>query len=107
MHWLILFVAGLLEVCWAVGLKLSNGLSRPGWTAFTAVTLVLSMGLLAYALRTLPLGTAYGVWTGIGAIGTALLGIALFGEPRDLPRLFFLGLIVVGIVGLRAVSGGE
>lgn len=107
MHWLILFVAGLFEVCWAVGLKLSRGLTHPGWTLFTLVTLVLSMGLLAQALRTLPLGTAYGIWTGIGAVGTALLGMLLFGEARDLPRLLFLALIVVGIIGLRAVSGGS
>ena len=104
MSWLILFVAGLFEICWAMGLKLSNGLSHLGWTTFTVVTLVLSMGLLAYALRTLPLGTAYGVWTGIGAVGTAVLGILVFGESRDPVRLVFLALIVTGIVGLKAVS---
>lgn len=102
MHWLILLAAGLFEICWAVGLKLSRGLTHPGWTAFTALTLALSMALLALALRALPLGTAYGVWTGIGAVGTALLGIALFGESRDPVRLLFLALIVVGIMGLRA-----
>ena len=104
MSWLILFVAGLFEICWAVGMKLSDGLTHLGWTVFTGVTLVLSMGLLAYALRTLPVGTAYGVWTGIGAVGTAVLGVLIFGESRDPIRLVFLALIVTGIVGLKAVS---
>ena len=104
MNWLILFVAGLFETCWAVGLKLSNGFSHLGWTVFTLVTLAISMVMLAYALRSLPVGTAYGVWTGIGAVGTAILGMLMFGESRDLVRLFFLALIVVGIIGLRAVS---
>lgn len=104
MNWLLLLLAGVFEVCWAVGLKLSQGFSHLGWSLFTVATLALSMGLLALALRTLPLGTAYGVWTGIGAIGTALLGIALFGESRDPLRLLFLGLIVAGILGLRWVS---
>lgn len=104
--WTVLFLAGALEVCWAVGMKLSNGFSHAGWTAFTAVTLVLSMGMLAYALRFLPVGTAYGVWTGIGAVGTAVLGIAVLGEPRDPLRLFFLALIIVGIAGLRSVARG-
>lgn len=101
MHWLILFVAGLLEICWAVGLKLSNGFTHLGWSLFTVATLALSMGLLALALRSLPVGTAYGVWTGIGAVGTALLGMMIFGESRDPLRLFFLALIVAGIIGLR------
>lgn len=104
MDWLILFVAGLFETCWAVGMKLSNGFSHLGWTLFTVVTLVISMGMLAYALRTLPVGTAYGVWTGIGAVGTAVLGMLIFGESRELLRLFFLALIVTGIIGLRVVS---
>ncbi|HET7322667.1 MAG TPA: quaternary ammonium compound efflux SMR transporter SugE [Longimicrobiaceae bacterium] len=106
MNWLILFVAGLFEICWAVGLKLSHGLTRPAWAVFTVVTLVLSMGLLAYASRSLPIGTAYAVWTGIGVVGTAALGILFLGEPRDVIRLLFLALIVVGIVGLRLVSDG-
>ena len=105
MAWIVLLVAGLLEVCWAVGLKLSHGFTRPGWALFTAVTLVASMGLLAWALRSLPVGTAYAVWTGIGAIGTAILGIALFGESREPLRLLFLALVVVGILGLKFVSG--
>ncbi len=105
MPWLILFVAGLLEVCWAVGLKLSEGFTQLGWSLFTAVTLAASMGMLAYALRSLPVGTAYGVWTGIGAVGTALLGILFFGESREPLRLVFLALVVIGIMGLRLVSG--
>jgi quaternary ammonium compound-resistance protein SugE len=104
MYWMALLAAGLLEVCWAVGMKLSNGFSHLGWTAFTATTLALSMGLLAYALRGLPLGTAYGVWTGIGAVGTAIFGMMLFGESRDVLRLLFLVMIVAGIVGLKLVS---
>lgn len=104
MSWLILFVAGLFEICWAVGLKLSDGFSHLGWSLFTLVTLALSMGLLALALRSLPVGTAYGVWTGIGVVGTAGLGMLIFGESRDLDRFFFLGLIVIGIIGLRLVS---
>lgn len=104
MPWLLLFVAGLFEVCWAVGLKLSHGFTHLGWTAFTVVTLALSMVLLATALRSLPVGTGYAVWTGIGAVGAALFGMLLLGEPRDLPRLFFLALIVAGILGLRLVT---
>lgn len=107
MHWILLFVAGLLEVCWATGLKLSNGFTHLAWSLFTLLTLALSMGLLAYALRVLPMGTAYAVWTGIGAVGTAVLGIFLFGESRDPARLFFLLLVVVGILGLRLVSGSR
>jgi quaternary ammonium compound-resistance protein SugE len=104
MAWIVLFFAGLLEICWAIGLKLSNGFSNLGWSLFTGVTLVMSMGLLASALRVLPVGTAYAVWTGIGAVGAAVLGMVLFGEPRDAIRLFFLALIVVGILGLRVAT---
>ena len=104
MAWVILFVAGLFEVGWAVGLKYTEGFTRPWPTALTAVSLVLSMGLLGVALKTLPLGTAYGVWTGIGTIGTAVLGIVLFREPATAARLVCIGLIVVGIVGLKLVT---
>ncbi|MES2388053.1 MAG: multidrug efflux SMR transporter [Bacteroidota bacterium] len=99
--WLILFIAGLFETCWAVGLKNSDGFRHLGWSVFTAITLGLSMWLLAVAVRTLPLGTAYAVWTGIGATGAAILGIFIFNEPAALPRLFCLLLIVSGIVGLK------
>lgn len=103
--WLVLLAAGIFEICWAVGLKLSNGLTRVGWTLFTAATLVLSMALLARSLRELPLGTAYAVWTGIGALGTAVVGIVVLDESREPLRLLFLLMILAGIVGLRVVSG--
>ena len=105
MSWFLLFVAGLFEVAWAVGLEYSDGFSRPLPSAATAVALVVSMLLLGRAVRDLPIGTAYAVWTGIGAVGTAILGVVLFDEPATALRLVFVLLIVVGIVGLRFVSG--
>src|SRR5690606_23753268 len=105
MAWGILFVAGLLEIGWAIGLKCTGGFTRLGPTVATAVMLVASMALLGVALRTLPLGTAYAVWTGIGSVGTAVLGIVLFGEPATAMRLVCIGLIVAGILGLRLASG--
>lgn len=105
MAWVVLFIAGLFEIGWAVGLKYAEGFTRLGPSLATAVALVASMGLLALALRTLPLGTAYAVWTGIGTIGTAALGILLFREPATAIRLFCIALIVTGIVGLKLVSG--
>ena len=104
MAWLYLLVAGLFEVGWAVGLKYTEGFTRPWPSVWTVAALALSMALLALAVRELPIGTAYAVWTGIGAVGTALLGIALFGEPRDPARLVCVGLIVAGILGLKLVS---
>jgi quaternary ammonium compound-resistance protein SugE len=101
MAWIILFVAGLFEVGWAVGLKYTDGFTRLWPTVWTAVALVASMALLGLSLRSLPLGTAYAVWTGIGTIGTAVLGIALFREPATPIRLFCIGLILMGIVGLK------
>ncbi len=106
MAWIVLFVAGLLEIGWAVGLKYTEGFSRLGPTVATAVALVLSMALLGLAMRTLPLGTAYAVWTGIGTVGTAALGILLFGEAATPARLLCIGLIVTGILGLKLSSGG-
>lgn len=103
--WYVLFVAGLFEVAWAVGLEYSEGLSNPLPTTATAVALVVSMVLLAKAVEDLPVGTAYAVWTGIGAVGTASLGVVLFDEPATPARIFFVGVIVVGIVGLHTVSG--
>jgi quaternary ammonium compound-resistance protein SugE len=104
MAWVVLFIAGLLEVGWAVGLKYTEGFTRLWPTVGTGVALVASMGLLGAALRTLPLGTAYAVWTGIGSVGTAVLGIVLFREPATAMRLTCIGLIVAGIIGLKLAS---
>ena len=104
MPWIVLFIAGLLEIGWAIGLKYSEGFTNLRWTLFTGAALVASMFLLAQAVRTLPLGTAYAVWTGIGAAGTAILGIILFGEPRTAFRLACIGLILLGILGLRVAA---
>ncbi|SMB89061.1 quaternary ammonium compound efflux SMR transporter SugE [Deinococcus hopiensis] len=105
MAWIFLFVAGLLEVGWAVGLKYTEGFTRPLPTALTLLSMVGSMGLLGLAAKTLPIGTAYGVWVGIGAVGAAIFGIVLFGESATPARLFFLVLMVVAIVGLKATGG--
>jgi quaternary ammonium compound-resistance protein SugE len=104
MSWVVLFVAGLLEIGWAVGLKFTAGFSRLWPTVATVASLIASMGLLGVALRSLPLGTAYAVWTGIGTVGTAVLGIVLFHEPASVTRLLCIGLIVGGIVGLKLAS---
>lgn len=101
MAWLALVVAGLFEVAWAVGMKKSNNFSHPGWIAFTLVTMILSVAFLYWAVQRLPLGTAYAVWTGIGAVGTALLGIYLFNESPALPRLVCIGLVILGVIGLK------
>ena len=101
MNWFILFIAGLFEIAWAIGLKYSEGFTKPLASVFTIVTMIISMALLSYSVKTLPVGTAYAVWTGIGAVGTAILGIVLFNESREFMRIFFIFLIVVGIVGLR------
>jgi quaternary ammonium compound-resistance protein SugE len=105
MAWVVLFLAGLLEVGWAVGLKYTEGFTRFWPTVGTVVSMVLSLGLLGIALRTLPVGTAYAVWTGIGTVGTVVLGIALFGEPAGALRMACVGLILAGIVGLKLVPG--
>lgn len=104
MAWLILVVAGLLETAWAVGLKYTEGLTRFWPTVFTAAALLLSVGLLAVAVRNLPLGTAYAVWTGIGTVGTVIIGILVFGESTAVLRLLCIGAIVAGIVGLKLVG---
>jgi len=104
MAWLYLFVAGLFEVGWAIGLKYTQGFTRLAPTLFTATSMIVSLGLLGLALKSLPVGTAYAVWTGIGTIGTAILGILLLGEPAAVLRLLCIGLIVAGIVGLKLVS---
>lgn len=101
MAWVILLVAGLFEVTWAIGLKYTEGFSRLWPSVFTLVAMVISVVLLSLALRSIPVGTGYAVWTGIGAVGTALLGILLFKEPATAARLVCIGLIVAGIVGLK------
>jgi len=102
--WLALLGAGLLEIAWALGLKYSDGLTRFWPTAATAVAILLSFSLMALALRTLPFGTAYAVWTGIGAVGTILVGMLLYSEPTDPIRVLCLALIIVGMVGLKLNS---
>jgi quaternary ammonium compound-resistance protein SugE len=104
MAWVYLFFAGLCEVAWAIGLKYTEGFSRFVPSLVTIAAMILSLGLLGLALKTLPVGTAYAVWTGIGAVGTAALGIYLFGEPITAARLASIGLIVAGIVGLKLVT---
>lgn len=99
--WALLIVAGVLETVWAIGLKYSQGFTRPVPSVITAIAMILSMYLLALAVRTLPVGTAYAVWTGIGALGAAIFGIVLLDEPRTLLRLVSLALIVLGIAGLK------
>lgn len=101
MAWLILVVAGLFEIGWAIGLKYTEGFTRPWPTAATVTAMVISVTLLGWAMRTLPVGTAYAVWTGIGAVGTVILGIVLFDEPATVMRLVCIGLILAGIVGLK------
>lgn len=104
MAWLLLVVAGLLEVGWAIGLKYTEGFTRLWPTVGTVTAMVLSVGLLGVAMKTLPVGTAYAIWVGVGAVGTAALGMVLFNEPATVGRLVSLGLIVAGIVGLKLAS---
>ncbi len=106
MNWIILIVAGLFEVCWAVGLKYSEGFSRLWPSVFTIAAMALSVFLLALAMRTLPLGTAYAIWTGIGAVGTVVVGMVWLGDPVTVGRIVCLTLILAGIVGLKLVTGG-
>lgn len=102
--WVLLVIAGLLEVCWAIGLKYTEGFTRLGPSIFTLITLAGSMYLLAKASQTLPIGTAYGIWVGIGALGAAVLGIVLFQESASPSRIFFLSLLLVSIIGLKVTS---
>jgi len=104
MSWIVLIIAGLLEVCWAVGLKYTAGFTRLWPSVFTLATMAGSVGMLGLALRALPLGTAYAVWTGIGTVGTAVFGMAMLGEPAGALRLLSIGLIVAGIVGLKLLT---
>jgi quaternary ammonium compound-resistance protein SugE len=99
--WLFIFIASIFEISWAVGLKYSEGFTRTNSSIFTIITMILSYVFLSLGVKHLPIGTAYAVWTGIGAVGTAIYGIVFFEESKDLLRLFFIFLIVVGIIGLR------
>ncbi|BCD84179.1 transporter [Pseudomonas solani] len=101
MSWIILFFAGLFEVGWAVGLKYTEGFTRPIPTALTVLAMAISLGLLGLAMKHLPLGTAYAIWTGIGAIGTVIAGVILFGESVALMRLASVALILCGLIGLK------
>jgi quaternary ammonium compound-resistance protein SugE len=104
MSWIYLVVAGLFEVGWAVGLKYTHGFSKPVPTVLTVIAMIASMWLLAIATKTLPIGTAYAVWVGIGAAGAAIFGILLFREPVSVGRLVFLGMLIVSIIGLKLTS---
>jgi quaternary ammonium compound-resistance protein SugE len=105
--WLLLIAAGLLEIVWAIGLKYTEGFSRITPSVITIAAMIGSVWLLAIALKSIPVGTGYAVWTGIGAVGTAILGIVLFNEDATIARLACIGLIVAGILGLKLVSGGD
>jgi quaternary ammonium compound-resistance protein SugE len=104
MAWVWLTVAGLLEVVWAIGLKYTVGFTRPWPSVVTGAAMLASLYFLALAVRTIPIGTGYAVWTGIGAVGVAILGMVLFNEPRDLLRIGSIALIVAGIAGLKFLS---
>lgn len=104
MNWILLVAAGLFEIGWAIGLKYTEGFTRPWPTLGTVAAIIISLSLLGLALKTLPVGTAYAIWVGVGALGTALLGIWLFNEPANAGRLFSLLLIVAGIVGLKLTT---
>lgn len=107
MAWVMLVIAGLFEVAWSIGLKYTEGFTRVVPTVLTLVALAASMVLLSLSVRTLPIGTAYAVWVGIGALGAAVLGIVLFHEPVNPARVFFLALLLVAIIGLKITSGVE
>ena len=104
MTWFYLVTAGLFECGWAVGLKYSDGFTKPVATILTLAAMFISVWLLAIAMRTIPVGTAYAIWTGIGAVGVAILGMMMFGESRDIVRVFSLFLIIAGIIGLKLSS---
>ena len=101
MNWAILVVAGIFEVGWAIGLKYTDGFTRPWPSVWTVLAMIISLGLLGIAMKTLPVGTAYSVWVGVGAVGTVVLGIVLLGESASLARVISVSLIVAGIVGLK------
>src|ERR1041384_3410011 len=107
MPWLLLILAGLFEIGWAIALKYAEGFTRLLPTVLFAIFMIARVILLGFAARKLPIGTAYAVWTGVGAVGTAILGIILFNEPRDWPRLVCIGVICAGIIGLRFLPSGK
>ena len=104
MAWVFLGIAGIMEVFWSTCLKLSEGFTKLGFSALTVIGMLISVGLLSQAMKTLPLGTAYGIWTGIGALGAVLVGLVLFKEPATAGRMFFAALLLIGIVGLKITS---
>ncbi len=104
MAWVILVIAGLFEVCWAIGLKYTEGFTRLWPTVGTVLAMVLSIWLLGIAMKSLPVGTAYSVWVGVGAVGTVILGIILFGEPANAARVISVALIIAGIIGLKLAT---
>jgi len=106
MAWLALIVAGLFEMAWAIGLKYTEGFTRPWPTVLTVFAMVISLGLLGWAMKTLPVGTAYAIWVGVGAVGTAILGVALLGEPMNPGRVASLVVIIAGIIGLKLATPG-
>lgn len=104
MSWIYLFIAGIMEIVWAIGIKYTESFTKLWWSVGTIAAMIVSFYFLSKALETIPVGTGYAVWTGIGAVGTAILGIFLFNESREVLRLLFIGFIVVGIIGLKFVS---
>ena len=104
MSWIYLFIAGIMEIVWAIGIKYTESFTKLWWSVGTIAAMIVSFYFLSKALETIPVGTGYAVWTGIGAVGTAILGIFLFNESREILRLLFIGFIVVGIIGLKFVS---
>ncbi|MDO5012802.1 MAG: multidrug efflux SMR transporter [Pseudomonadota bacterium] len=104
MAWILLLIAGVMEVGWATCLKLSHGFSKVGYSVLTVIGMLISFGFLAQAMKTLPLGTAYGIWTGIGALGAVVVGLVFFKEPVTAWRMFFAAMLLIGIVGLKFTS---
>ncbi|RZT24212.1 MULTISPECIES: quaternary ammonium compound efflux SMR transporter SugE [Fictibacillus] len=107
MAWVYLFVAGIFEIVWAIGLKYTNGFTRLWPSVVTVVGMIISFYYLSQATKVLPIGTAYTIWTGIGAAGAVILGIVLFGEPKTLLRLTFLAFVITGIIGLKITAGSQ
>lgn len=104
MIWIILFIAGLFEIIWAIGLKYTDGFTKPLPSIITIISMMISIALLSHSVKHIPLGTAYAIWTGIGAAGTAILGIILFQESKQILRIIFILIIVIGIIGLKLVE---